>query len=198
MPVPKGTRRPPCVCCLVGSFLFLFFKRKIKQVDLSCGCEGCLGTVGGSMLSGDLSLSLGSFVGPTVEGLAGLPAGDLGLLGIFASSHAGSLLLARARPPQSSTGPSAQPRAHSFTAWWLGGVSSLSAQDICALGSPETTQSKQEYAVNIYNQPENKTQAPSLDGTQTAGSLGGRGGAGRLDRWRGLPHLLAINKAWET
>lgn len=121
MPMPKGTRRPPCVCCLVGSFLFLFFKQKIKQVDLSCGCEGYLGTVGGSMLSGDLSLSLGSFVGPTVEGLAGLPAGDLGLLGIFASSHAGSLLLARGRPPQSSTGPSAQPRAHSFTAWWLGG-----------------------------------------------------------------------------
>lgn len=89
--MPKGTRWPPCVCCLVGSFLFLFFKQKIKQVDLSCGCEGCLGTMGGSMLSGDLSLSLGPFVGPTVEGLAGLPAGDLGLLGIFASSHAGSL-----------------------------------------------------------------------------------------------------------
>lgn len=44
------------------------------------------------MLSGDLSLSLGSFVGPTVEGLAGLLAGDLGLLGIFASILAGSLL----------------------------------------------------------------------------------------------------------
>lgn len=120
MPMPKGTRRPPCVRCLVGSFLFLFFKQKIKQVDLSCGCEGCLGTVGGSMLSGDLSLSLGSFVGPTVEGLARLLAGDLGLLGIFASSHAGSLLSERAQPPQSCTGPSAQPRAHSFTAWWLG------------------------------------------------------------------------------
>ena len=27
-------------------FYFFFFKEKIKQVDLSCGCEGCLEIVG--------------------------------------------------------------------------------------------------------------------------------------------------------
>lgn len=144
------------------------------------------------MLSGDLSLSLGPFVGPTVEGLAGLPAGDLGLLSIFASSHAGSLC--SQREPGLPKFPQALllSRAHSFTASWLGGASSPYPQDVCALGFPETTQSKQEYAVNIYNQPENRTQIPSLDGTQTAGSFERRGGAGRLGRWRGLPHLLAI------
>lgn len=31
--------------CLVP-FPFFFFKEKIKQVDLSCDCEGCLGIVG--------------------------------------------------------------------------------------------------------------------------------------------------------
>lgn len=98
------------LCLLFGWFLsILFFKQKIKQGGLSCGCEGCLGTMGGSMLSGDLSTGLGPFVGPTVEGLAGLPAGDPGpprhiclLLAMLDLSA-----LAGAQPPQSSPGPSA-------------------------------------------------------------------------------------------
>ena len=50
--------------------VFSFFKKKIKQVDLSCGCEGCLGVVGWQdvLRAGDLSSSLGPLFGPPSSG----------------------------------------------------------------------------------------------------------------------------------
>lgn len=109
-PEPKGAGPRPCCCCLVGSFSFLlFFKKKIKPVDLSCGCEGCAGIVGRHRCpTGSGSESEPPRWTSQPSGQAG--GGTWVLLGGQPSAVLDISPLSGDRSPQSSAGPSAQPQ----------------------------------------------------------------------------------------
>lgn len=102
-----------CLVFVVWLVSFFFKKKeKIKQVDLSCGCEGCLGIVGGRTCykMGNLSLSLGPFWDPSMWGW--LVSADLAGGASWGSRSprrvcrlpSGSLLSVVTRPPQITTG----------------------------------------------------------------------------------------------
>lgn len=106
MPSARGSQ---VAAFLVGWFLFLFFffKKKIKQVNLSCGCEGCLGIVGWQdVLSGELSeYAHGAPPWTPVQGLASILRScwqRVELLGLPGALPLATLALCAL---QSSTGP---------------------------------------------------------------------------------------------
>lgn len=72
--------------------------------------------------------------GPGLQVLLVVPGGNVGLPRVSASGHAGSLCSLVTRLPQSSTGPSAQPRGHSSTVQWPGGPDPLSSKASVLLG----------------------------------------------------------------
>ena len=72
--------------------------------------------------------------GPGLQVLLVVPGGDVGLPRVSASGHAGSLCSLVNRPPQTSTGSSAQPGGHSSTVQWSGGPDPLPPKASVLLG----------------------------------------------------------------
>lgn len=188
-PEPEGAGPRPC-CCLVGFFpFFFFFKKKIKPVDLSCGCEGCVGIVGRQRCpagSGSESEPFGGPPSPAGRQVVG-PGSSLGV-----SLQPGwtSVLSVATGLPKAQQDPQRSPRARQCPVGQR--EDSLIAgppprfRGLCAPGSPEKTRTKQACAVNVYNQPENKhekhhhgmehrRQEAPRDGTGCGGAAAGAG-----------------------